>query len=106
MREESSTPPIACTLSSGDLRQRLAAIAMLSRESLLSQHTGGLSIHLRYNPAAAPAVKEMVRKEQQCCAFLAFDLHESPSALELVITAPESARSFATLLFEQFTTPS
>jgi hypothetical protein len=103
MASDSPTPPIACTLSHDDLRQRFAAIAALTRESLISHKRDGLSIHLHYKIAAAPAVKEMVRKEQECCPFLTFHLHESNSELRLTVNTPESTRAFADSLFDQFT---
>jgi hypothetical protein len=62
----------------------------------------GLVLDLRYAPESADRVREMVRKEQQCCAFLTFEMHEEPDEIRLKITAPEEARETAALLFEQF----
>jgi hypothetical protein len=47
-------------------------------------------------------VREMVAKEQSCCAFLAFELSETDTNVRLTITAPERARDAADALFEQF----
>lgn len=44
----------------------------------------------------------MVRREERCCAFLAFALAEGEDEVRLTITAPEQARKLADELFEQF----
>jgi hypothetical protein len=94
--------PIACTLTGGNFRDRLAWIAELARESLQSYEQRDLVLELRYDLAAAERVREMVRKEQQCCAFLTFDLRQDARTVHLTITAPEEARGAAEMLFEQF----
>jgi hypothetical protein len=94
--------PIACTLQPGDYKERLAWIAELAREGLLDVSREDLRIELKYAPSVADRVREMVRKEQQCCAFLNFDLSEFDEGVRLTITAPERAREVADALFEQF----
>ncbi len=49
-------------------------------------------------------VHELVRKESECCAFLAFALDESRGDVRLTITAPDRARDAADLFFEPFLT--
>ena len=56
---------------------------------------------LTYARSVADRVREMVRKEQRCCAFLNFDLSEIDEGVRLAITAPERARDVADALFEQ-----
>ena len=51
-----------------------------------------------------PRVREMVRLERACCAFLTFDLQERPDDVRLTIAAPEAAREAAEAIFHQFTT--
>ena len=55
-----------------------------------------------YSADAAQRVRDMVRKEQDCCAFLTFDLDEPPGEIRLTIKAPEGAREAADMLFGQF----
>lgn len=50
---------------------------------------------------AAERVREMVRREQTCCAFLHFSLVEREDTVALTITAPEEARAAADVLFMQ-----
>lgn len=101
------TPPIACTLAPGRYLERLALIAQLSRDALLSHQRRDLVLELRYAEAAAARVRDLVRREQECCAFLEFDLQEQGGeAIQVTITAPEEARSAIELLFSQFICPS
>jgi hypothetical protein len=94
--------PIACTLQGGSYQERLTWIAELAREGLLGMSREDLRLELRYAPNVASRVREMVSKEQECCAFLNFELTESDEDVCLTITAPEGAREVADALFEQF----
>ena len=100
--ESGSGAPIACTLQPGDYRERLAWIAGLARDGLLGVTRDDLRLELRYARDVADRVREMVGKEQSCCAFLDFELAESDTGVQLTITAPERARDVADALFEQF----
>lgn len=92
--------PIACTLGAGDFQARVAWIAALNARALRSYRRDDLILQLTYAPDAADDVREMVAKEQACCAFLNFATREDAAGLQLVITAPESARVAAELVFE------
>lgn len=98
----SEAAPIACTLEVGDFKQRLAWIANLNRDALLGSRRDDLRLELTYAPHALKDVREMTRREQQCCAFLNFDLLVGDDAIRLVVTAPEEAREAAELVFEPF----
>jgi hypothetical protein len=95
-------PLIACTLAPGKLKDRLAWIAALNKDALRKCERRGLVLELNYAPEARERVHEMVRNEQACCAFLAFELHEAGNEIRLTVTAPERAREAADTLFEQF----
>jgi hypothetical protein len=100
----SEPAPIACTLGPGDFRQRHAWIADLNRDALRAQHRDGLRLELTYAPAALDRVREMVAREQDCCAFLTFDLQDEADTVRLVIEAPEDARDALDAVFEPFQT--
>src|SRR5919108_3440583 len=100
--EIDSGAPIACTLQLGDYRERLAWIAGLARDGLLAVSRDDLRLELRYAREVADRVREMVGKEQSCCAFLDFELAETDQGMQLTITAPERAREVADAMFEQF----
>jgi hypothetical protein len=94
--------PIACTLTPGDYKARLAWINELARDALRSHERRDLELELVYAAEAAQRVREMVRTEQDCCAFLSFELDERPGEVRLTIKAPERARDAADALLGQF----
>lgn len=99
----SSDPtPIACTLSAGDYKNRVSAIADLNAQSLHSVARSALRLELRYSASARQQVEEMVRRERECCAFLGFDIQELGSEIVLTVITPEEAREAAATLFDQF----
>ena len=88
--------------SHADFKDRIAWIGELTRDALRRYERQGLVLDLRYAPEAASRVREMVRKEQECCAFLTFEMLEELDEVRLTITAPAEATEAADLLFEQF----
>jgi hypothetical protein len=95
-------PPLACTLAGDEFRERIAWIAALARDALRGYDREDLVLNLRYAPEAAGRVADMMRKEQACCAFLTFAIHEDRDEVRLTITAPEHARAIADAVFESF----
>jgi hypothetical protein len=100
--DKGTEPPIACTLQGGSYQERLDWIAELARDGLHSHNRTDLVLELRFAAEVVARVREMVRKEEACCAFLAFELGEADGEVRLTITAPEKARDVADGLFEQF----
>ena len=100
--DKASEPPIACTLQGGSYHERLAWIAELARDGLRDHSRTDLVLDLTYAAEVAGRVREMIRKEEECCAFLSFELTETNDEVRLTITAPENAREVADGLFEQF----
>ena len=94
--------PIACTLTPGAYKDRLAWIGALNKGALRKYARRDLVLELSYAPEARERVREMVRNEQACCAFLGFELREAGNEIRLIVTAPETAREAADALFEQF----
>jgi len=94
--------PIACTLALGAFKSRTAQIAALNQDALRKHARRDLVLELSYAPDARERVRELVRNERRCCAFLGFELHEGANEIRLTVTAPETAREAADTLFEQF----
>lgn len=97
--------PIACALGSGDFQRRLAWIAELNRDALRSRKRDGFKLELSYAPDALDRVREMIAREEECCAFLTFELHPEGDTLRLVIAAPEGARDALDTVFQPFEAP-
>jgi len=72
-----TSPRIACTLASGDYADRVAWIAELNREYLRSYHQSGLTLELVYASAARSKIRDLVRREEKCCAFLHFIIDDA-----------------------------
>jgi hypothetical protein len=96
--------PIACTLGGTDYAARLAWIASLNHDGLLSHERHEATLELRYAATVRHRVHELVRKESECCAFLTFALDESGGDVRLTITAPDRVRDAAGVFFELFLT--
>jgi len=94
--------PVACTLQAGDYQKRVAWIGELARDGLLKVNRTQLRLELTYAASVADRVREMVRMERHCCAFLGFELSETDQDVRLAITVPDRARELADVLFEQF----
>lgn len=94
--------PIACTLTGNDFRDRIAWIAELNRTALRTHQRNGLTLVLAYDREAEERVRDLMAREQLCCAFLSFALDPEGDLIRLTITAPENARIAADMIFDQF----
>ncbi|MBN8974743.1 MAG: hypothetical protein J0H51_22375 [Rhizobiales bacterium] len=100
-KDESGDKVIACTLQLDDFSKRAAEIRAIAERHLRKSMRSPLSLHLVYGPEAADDVREMVRKERECCAFLHFDLSVGDE-IHLLITSPKEAKEAANTLFDHF----
>lgn len=103
--DEKTEAPIACTLDAGDFKARTAQIEALASRYLRKVVREPLTIELTYAAEALPELRDIVRKETECCAFLDFDLREGDDGVRLRITAPEAARDAADTPFAHFAPP-
>lgn len=99
---DSAETPIACTLGSGAFQDRLAWIADLNRAALRDARRDGTRLILTYRPEDGDRVREMVRRERQCCAFLAFEMNDGANGMTLTVEAPEVARDALDAVFDPF----
>lgn len=93
---------IACTLGSGDFKERVVVIRDLASRALRSSQRNDLRLDLAYDAAAIAEVADLVAKETECCSFLSFELQTDGDVVRLKISAPESARASADELFAHF----
>ena len=103
MSRDTNSSAIACALAAADYKERLAWIGELNRAALRDYRRDGSRIELAYDLIATARVREFVRREQECCPFLEFDIQEGENAVFLVIDAPEDAREAADVLFGTYT---
>lgn len=101
-KDEAANEVIACTLHADDFKSRAAWIRGIAEQHLRKSMRSPLTLYLVYDQKAEDDVREMVRKEQECCSFLRFDLSVANGEVHLLITAPELAREAADILFDHF----
>ena len=91
------SPPIACALSSEDLRDREWAWRKLMGSGLVKRDivTGG--IRLSAAPGAATALLELVELERECCAWIQFEVRD---AAVVTMTAPGDGEAVLTEMFK------
>jgi hypothetical protein len=96
--------PLACSLSDGELRRRLAAIAEVGESSLLSRTADDKSHSLRFrpDPTTRRQLEGIVAAEAECCPFLELSLREEGDDLILSIAAPEAGAELAAELARAF----
>jgi hypothetical protein len=87
--------PIACTLTPGQMKERMAEYRALGRDGLLAVDRAERRATLRFrrDPDVRRRVDELVANESRCCAFLDYRVDEGPDAIALVITAPEGGEA-------------
>jgi hypothetical protein len=66
-----------CTLDDRELAERLRAIARLLAQAMIDCHRNADGIVLSFHGSAAAAVRDVVRRERECCGFLDFTLEET-----------------------------
>jgi hypothetical protein len=93
--------PIACTLSPGEMTERMALTEALAADGLLDRAAtaSGLRVRLRDTPEIARRTRELIAAEAACCPFLEFELRRADGDLVLDITGPDGARAVIDLLF-------
>jgi hypothetical protein len=101
-RVAEETPPITCTLSASGYQERVQVIRTLASQSLISARRAPLMLHLIYEADALGEVRDLVRAEQTCCAFLEFNIAEKEDGVHVTIKAPTDAAPAADVLFGHF----
>ena len=94
--------PIACSLSAeGQSERRDEAAALLDRSLIAREPLAG-GVRLRLRRDSEDELRELVRREQECCPFFRFSFRDEGPELVLDATAPDEARE---LLDELFAAP-
>jgi hypothetical protein len=68
------TPPIACTLSRSELKDREGAWKKLLGSGLVERDIVPGGIRLRPAPGAETALIDLIDLERECCAWIRFDV--------------------------------
>jgi hypothetical protein len=93
-RKLTTDPQIACSLSADELPKRLAEMAAIGKDSLVSVSPEGV-LRFRGDRATRERLEAIIAAESACCSFLGFDLRGEAGELVLTVTAPEGAEPLA-----------
>ncbi|HVO53028.1 MAG TPA: hypothetical protein VMT37_01305 [Solirubrobacterales bacterium] len=96
--------PIACSLSAGELSQRLEEIAAVGASSLIDQREEGGRQLLRFRGDAEThrRLRAIVAAEAECCPFLELALETQGGELVLTVAAGAAGREAAEALAHAF----
>jgi len=98
---DSATPPIACTLTAGELTDRASEWAeLLALVSERDATTNGVRLRLPSTPQAAATAADLIVREVQCCAFFTFVLNVDVTGVCLDVTAPPEGRGLLEQLIQ------
>jgi hypothetical protein len=88
-----SPPRIACTLTPSDYAERLREFRRLFATSLRDARREPTRLHLDIDPdnVNEEGVRDLLRREQECCPFLSFTIASSSKALHLQVAVPDDA---------------
>src|SRR5579872_2824998 len=85
--------PVACTLSQDGIVNRMAEFQALFADALSGVTREPLVLRLTFDASREPAIRTLMAREQQCCAFLGFTFTRTEAGLIVDITAPDGAGS-------------
>jgi hypothetical protein len=72
----SEPAPIACTLSTEDLRDREKAWVKLLASGLVRRDVVPGGIRLAASPGAAAGLVQLIELERECCAWIQFEVRD------------------------------
>jgi hypothetical protein len=93
--------PIACTLTSAEMRSRTEDAARITSAALRSRApiAGGARLVFDARGSTEHDLRELIAAEAQCCPFLRFELERAGDDLVLDVTGPDDARPIIDELF-------
>ena len=93
--------PIACTLTSDAMTDRVALIEKLAEDGLIARKSTdvGVRVRLRDTEDIARRTRDLIAAESSCCSFLTFSLEHLDGELVLEISGPDEARPVVDLFF-------
>ena len=95
------SPPIACSLTAADYRQRVADAGQVARDALRERQPidGGGRLTFEDTTDVRRRLEAFVAAESSCCPFLTMSLTSTAGRLVLDVTGPELAAPIIEELF-------
>ena len=90
--------PIACCLTSAELREREASLLTQFRSAVIETEElpDGYAFRIPGNSESITMIAEMIVAERECCPFLTFELVAQPNMGPVIVrvTGPAGAKEF------------
>jgi hypothetical protein len=107
MKRRTDDMPIACCLTSAELRERGATLLAQFSSAVIETEElpDGYAFRLPGDRRWVAIIAEMIVAERECCPFLTFELIAQPSMGPVIVrvTGPAGTRDFLrTVLFKPF----
>jgi hypothetical protein len=86
--------PIACSLGAGELRERQTEMRALAARALVGSERTAAGAVLRFrasSPEVDAAVRDLARREKECCPFFEFAIEATAETVRLEVSAPAEA---------------
>lgn len=82
--------PIACTLDSASMQDRVALWTSIDPEILARERTAGrLRVVYRATDQVRELLPSLVAAERRCCGFASWLVHDTGDTLDLIVTADD-----------------
>jgi len=95
--------PIACCLTSAELREREATLLTQFRTAVIETEElpDGYAFRIPGNSDSITMIAEMIVAERECCPFLTFELVAQPNMGPVIVrvTGPAGAKEFVKTIF-------
>jgi hypothetical protein len=84
---------IACSLTPADYAERVREFRRLFVTALRASRREPTRLYLSIDPAAAREddVRDLLRREQECCPFFSFSVESHSAAIQVEAAVPEGA---------------
>ena len=94
--------PVACSLSPGEMAGRQQEARELARQALVGRERsdGGVRLEYRYSNEVDAAVRDLVRRERECCPFLELRVEAVADRVTVDISAPPDAQGVLDAIYE------
>jgi len=93
--------PLACALPANDFRDRVARIEAILREGLIEMTPLAEGVRGRFSASAKTEaeLRNLVKREADCCAFLTMTVRSGDDDLFLEVTGPPQVQTLINELF-------
>jgi hypothetical protein len=96
------SPTLACSLSADERTERGRELRELARRALAGRDREERAVVLTYRaaPEVEEALRDVIRREAECCPFLDLELVSGERELSLRVSAPAAGEEMLDLIYE------